>query len=30
MNLADYGLTTERGFLAGFDPASVTLPAELQ
>ncbi|MDP3460397.1 MAG: indoleamine 2,3-dioxygenase [Hyphomonas sp.] len=30
MNLADYGLSTERGFLAGFDPAAVTLPAELQ
>ena len=30
MNLADYGLSTERGFLAGFEPAAVTLPAELQ
>lgn len=30
MNLADYGLSIERGFLAGFEPAAVTLPAELQ
>jgi indoleamine 2,3-dioxygenase len=30
MNLADYGLSIERGFLAGFDPAAVILPAELQ
>ncbi len=30
MNLSDYGLGTERGFLAGFDPASVTLPTDLQ
>lgn len=30
MNLSDYGLSAERGFLAGFDPASVTLPTELQ
>jgi len=30
MNLSDYGLSTERGFLAGFDPASVQLPAELR
>ena len=30
MNLSDYGLSTERGFLAGFDPARIALPAELQ
>ena len=30
MNLSDYGLSSERGFLAGFDPASITLPADLQ
>jgi indoleamine 2,3-dioxygenase len=30
MNLADYGLSIERGFLAGFEPAAVTLPAEQQ
>lgn len=30
MNLSDYGMSDERGFLSSFDPASVTLPAELQ
>jgi len=30
MNLSDYGLSTERGFLAGFDPAKVALPSNLQ
>lgn len=30
MKLADYGLSRDRGFLAGFDPASVMLPDYLQ
>lgn len=29
MKLSDYGLSRERGFLANFDPAGVTLPAYL-
>jgi len=30
MNLSDYGLSCERGFLSAFDPAKVTLPDRLQ